>query len=366
MSRRGENIYKRKDGLWEARYVKEIDSYGKKKYASVYSRSYREAKAKRQDAMDRILLYQKPTSIRNMTISELVEEWLYINKPRIKLSTYQRYVGFYNNHIKENIGKLQVVYFTPVIARKFASERLESGLSGQTVNSILIFLRSCLKYGNQQYRLPLPEFKYYPSSKKEMRVLTQDEQNRLVTYLKDDMDIYKFGVLVALYTGLRVGELCALRWEDVDNDCIKVRQTMLRLQKEDGHGTEIIVGPPKTRSSQRIIPLLSSLITVMPHFRKKYQDQVYLLGTPALPVVEPRVMQNKFKKYLNDIGVEGATFHSLRHSFATRAIEAGMDVKTLTELLGHAGVQTTLNRYVHSSIEQKRAGVEKLGTLFKW
>lgn len=363
MSKRGENIYKRKDGLWEARYVKGIDMYGKKKYASVYAHSYREVKAKRQDAINNMILYQKPKVSSSLTVSELVEEWLCINKNRIKTSTYQRYCGFFKNHIKDIIGHLKVVYFTPVVIHEFAVNRANAKLSLQSVNAILIFLHSCLKYGHRQYNLPLPEIQYFTCYPKEMRVFSQEEQEQIVSFLKQDMDIYKFGIMIALYTGLRVGELCALKWEDVEKDCIKVRHTMIRLKKENGLGTEIVIGSPKTKKSQRIIPLPSPLIDLVKQFQEDNHNQTFILGTPALPMIEPRVMQYKFQKYLQELGIEGATFHTLRHTFATRCVECNFEIKALSEILGHTNVQTTLNRYVHSSLHQKRIHMEKLSSL---
>lgn len=364
MSRRGENIYHRKDGLWEARYVKEIDIYGKKRYGSVYSRSYREAKAKRQDMLDYLLLNQKPASLRNMTVGELTDEWLLINRSRLKLSTHQRYCGYWNNHIKYSIGNMKTVFFTSMVIRQFAANLLQSGLSEQSCNSVLIFLHSVMKYGHQQYNLPLPEFKYFQTEQKEMRVFSQEEQRRLVEYLKNDIDIYKFGVLIALYTGVRVGELCALQWGDIAENCINVRRTMQRLQKEDEKGTKIVIGPPKTKKSVRIIPILSCLEEYIYYFRSNHSPTSYVISDPRISLAEPRVMQYKFKKYMEDLHIEGASFHTLRHTFATRAVEAGIDVKALSELLGHSNVQTTLNRYVHSSLSHKRVNVEKLTSFF--
>lgn len=218
MARRGDSIYRRKDGLWEARYVKEIDINGKKKYGSVYAHSYREAKAKQQDAMDHILLYQRPPSTRKITVNDLAEEWLLVNRNRLKPSSIQRYQGFFKNHIKPVLGSVSVLYLTTVVIHQFAANRLEAGLAPQTVNAILTVLHSILKYGHRQYQLPLPEIVYLSNEKKEMRVLSLDEQKKLVNYLRQDMDIYKLGVLVALYTGVRIGELCALKWEDIDDN----------------------------------------------------------------------------------------------------------------------------------------------------
>ena len=364
MSRRGENIYLRKDGLYEARYVKAIDIYGKKKYGSVYSRSYREVKVKRQDALDNLLINQKPVSLRNMTIAELVEEWLYINKSRLKLSTYQRYCGLYNKHIKDSIGGIRIIFFSAISVREFALKLELCGLRAQSANCVLIFLHSVLKYGHQQYNLPLPVFKYFQTEQKEMRVFSREEQSKLVTYLKNDIDVYKLGVLIALCTGIRVGELCALRWSDIEDNCIKIRRTMLRLQKKDGKGTEIYIGPPKTKKSIRTIPVLSGMVNILLDFKEQSAPDSYVLSSPGYPLVEPRVMQYKFQQHLKELKIDGAPFHTLRHTFATRAVEAGIDIKALSELLGHSNVQTTLNRYVHSSLSHKRANVEKLKLFF--
>ena len=227
MPRRRDGIYHRKDGLWEARYVKEVDLTGKKKYGSVYGHSYKEAREKRQDALAHIVLYQKPPSARRITVKELAAEWLLVNQSRLKPSTCQRYQGFLKNHLEGSLGAMEVLYVTTVTIHQFAVERLASGLAPQTVNAILTLLHSILKYGHRQYQLPIPEIIYLSVEKKEMRVLAQEEQKKLVAYLMHDLDVCKLGILVALYTGLRVGELCALKWEDIDKDSITVRRTML-------------------------------------------------------------------------------------------------------------------------------------------
>lgn len=363
MARRGEAIYHRKDGLWEARYLKEITPLGKKKYASVYGHSYREAKEKRQDALDNQLLFQRPTSIRNFTVSELANEYLYISKTRIKSSTLQRYQGILKNHISPIIGHINVIYLSSLAIHEYSLNRLESGLAPQSVNTTLIFLKACLKYGHRQYKLPVPEFSYLSETKKEKRVLSLEEQKKLAAYLSIDPDIYKFGVLLTLYTGLRLGELCALRWSDIEGSCIKIRQTMQRLQRNDGKGTVLHIGAPKTDTSVRCIPIPSFLLEQLAYFRELGFGQEYFLGERGQPIAEPRIMQYKFKKYLEEAGVDKANFHALRHSFATRCIELGFDVKSLSEILGHANIQTTLACYVHSSFELKQSNMELLSKI---
>ena len=360
MSRRGESVYHRKDGLWEARYVKEIDISGKKKYGSVYAHSYKEAKAKRQDVLDHILLYQKVPMVRRITVADLATEWLLINRCRLKPSSHRRYLGFYKKHIEPIIGSALVLNLTTVCIHHFAMDRLAAGLSPQSVNALLTMLRSILKYGNRQYKLPLPEIMYLNCEKKEMRVLSPDEQKLLSEVLMKDLDIYKLSVLVALYTGLRIGELCALKWTDIDTDSIHVRRTVQRLKKENGPGTELIVGDPKTKTSNRIIPIPSFLQELLSIFRENAPGTTYFLACQKTDMVEPRVLQYKFKQYLKAAGIENATFHTLRHTFATRCIECGFEVKSLSEILGHANVQLTLNRYVHSSFALKQANMELL------
>ncbi len=359
MARRGEAIYHRKDGLWEARYVKDIDICGKKKYGSVYGQTYREAKDKRQEILDRMLLCQSTVPLRKITIETLANEWLTINKSRLKKSSYQRYDGFLRNHITPVIGSAGAFHLSTSVVHEFSQNRLNAGLSPQTVNSVLVFLHSIMRYGHRQYHLPLPEFIYLSCGKKEMRVLSKAEQKHLVAYLLRESDIYKAGVLVALYTGLRIGELCALRWEDIQDSSIYVRRTVQRLKREDAKGTELYVSAPKTDTSYRMIPLPSFLKEFIETFRPN-DNAGYFLSTY---ITEPRVMQYKFKKYLQEARIENANFHALRHTFATRCVECGFEIKSLSEILGHANVQTTLNQYVHSSFELKKQNMERLASV---
>ena len=362
MPKKGDKVYKRKDGLWEARFVKEIGADGRKKYASVYAHSCAEAKEKRQAAMDRLLLYGTASAPRNITVGRLVCEWLALNRGRVKPSTFMRYKGFYRNHIEHRLGSRSVIGCESAVIHSFALALIDGGLSQISVNGVLIFLHSCFKYGARQYRLPMPDFVYFPRERAEMRVLSPAEQSRLERHLLTDIDVYKFGVLLTLYTGLRVGELCALRWADVGSGSLTVRSTMQRIS--DGGESRLIVGPPKTKTSARTIPLPPFLGEYLAHFGRGRLPEDFVLSAGDRRVIEPRVMQNRFKKYAAAVGIEGATFHTLRHSFATRCVDSyDFEIKTLSEILGHSSVEMTLNRYVHSSMDLKREQMSRLKLL---
>lgn len=358
MPRRGENIYHRKDGLWQARYVKGLDEFGKKKYGYVYAHSYKEVKEKRLDILSNITLISQTPSKRSIILTDLVREWLYINQNRVKPSTYQKYNNFLKNHIINQIGKYPIIYLTPIAIKQYTDKKLEEGLSATTINGILVFVHTCLKYGNQQYGLPVIDVIYLKQPKQEMRVLSVDEQRKLTIYLMNNTDIYKLGVLVALYTGMRIGELCALKWGDIRDGVIYINKTMQRLQRPNGNHSEIIIGEPKSNSSMRKIPLPFYIAELIEKFRQK--DDAQFMSRLYHPVIEPRVLQYQFKKQLKACGIDNANFHSLRHTFATRCVESEIDVKTLSELLGHSDVSVTLNKYVHSSFEQKVLSINKL------
>lgn len=360
MPRRGEYIYKRKDGRWEARYVREIGADGKKKYGSVYANSYRAVKDKQQYFM--LTPAQEMRCSANICVLDLTERWLSHIRNKVKLSTYRKYEGLCRNHIQPELGTIPLTLVSRAMIEVFAEKRKENGrtrggtLSVKTVNDILIVLGLIFDFAQEEYNISMPKVSLLREEKKEARVLSLTEQNKLTVYLLSDMDIYKFAILLALHTGLRIGELCALLWKDVTDSYIEINKTMQRLKGEKGK-TEIVIDSPKSGSSKRIVPLPEFLLPYIQQFRK---PQGYVISTARSQHSEPRILQHKFREITKRIGLENVTFHTLRHTFATRCVEAGFDVKTLSEILGHADVKTTLNRYVHSSFELKQMNMAKL------
>ena len=353
MPRRGENIFKRKDGRWEARYIKEIALDGTKKYGSVYAKTYREVKVKQQ------MCIKEPQTCgdrSSLTIKKVMTEWLYESKNQLKISSYQKYNAIFTNHISKRLGELPIKYLTPQIITQFTDDLLSEELSKETVNLILIVLGTGLNNAKEKYKVAVPEIHLFKTAKAQMRVFSESEQQTLVQQLLLQSDVFSFGILLALYTGLRIGEVCALKWEDITDNTIHICKTMERLKNANGV-TEVMILSPKTESSDRIIPIPTALKTIIEQHR---QESGYVLSRPNGKFTEPRLLQNKFAKCLAEYGIDKVNFHTLRHTFATRCIESGVDVKTLSELLGHSDVKTTLNRYVHSSLELKQKSIDKL------
>ena len=354
MPRRGENIFKRKDGRWEARYVKEVALDGSKKYGSVYAKTYHEVKAKQQLRINQPFGSARKSSA---TVDDVMLDWLNQNKNQLKISSYQKYQTTIRNHISKQLGKIRISNLTSVTISQFTDNLLTNeGLSKETANNVLIVLGMGLEFAKTHYQTIVPDIHLLRSSRAKTRVLSVYEQKILVHYLLSHDNIFSFGILLALYTGLRIGEICALKWEDVIENTIHISKTMQRLKNTSGK-TEVMILPPKTSSSDRIIPIPTALLPIIEKYRSK---SGYILTRPNGKYTEPRLMQNKFAECIKACGLEKNHFHTLRHTFATRCIESGMDVKTLSEILGHSDVKTTLNKYVHSSFELKKQSIDKL------
>ena len=240
----------------------------------------------------------------------------------------------------------------------------QGGLAPKTVTDILTIVKSTIEYA--KYRgfsiiCNLSKLSVKKNEKK-MRVLSHSEQQALTKVLVDEMDRYKFGVFLSLYTGIRIGELCALQWEDfcISQNTLRIRKTMQRIQDlENGSvsKTKIIITEPKSQCSVREIPLPTFIMDIAKPFITS--PKTYVL-TGNNRYVEPRTMQNRFKSYVKESQIDDANFHALRHTFATRCVEVGFEIKSLSEVLGHANVNITLDRYVHSSFDLKCANMNKL------
>lgn len=350
MPRKGENIYKRRDGRWEGRYKVGFNESGKVKYRSVYGHSYAEVK-------DKLLpLKAGPylkTAACNLTVKELFDEWLSGIKIRVKASTYANYHMKVEKHIIPVFGDLRYDMLTVQMIHAFIDEKLISGLSPKYVSDVIIVFKAMGKYTSKVYGTKniLADVVNPKYVKEEKPLLTQTQQRKLCNYLLSNLNATSMCVLLSYYTGLRVGEVCGLMWDDIDFDksILAVRRTVQRIRANNG-GTQLIVSSPKSRTSQRMIPIPNF---VMKMLRELRSGNNYYILSESTRVIEPRTLQNRFKSILKKVDLPSICYHSLRHMFATNCLQAGFDVKTLSEILGHASVETTLNRYVHSSLERK-------------
>lgn len=369
---KGENIFKRKDGRWEARYIKGYELSGKIKYGFCYGKTYREAKEK-VTKCKAALVNGKPIPSTNSRhrFAFYCDEWLRMRKPKVKESTYIKYDTALRKHIKPKLGGCFPMGMTTGLIDDFTEELLfEDELAPKTVHDVLVVLHGILKYTATFFTggFPAIEINYPKPGKKEMRVLSREEQTRFVSYLLDDMDTCKFGVLLTLFTGVRIGELCALQWGNISlkEQTIRIDATLQRLRDTStadnpGSRTRIVIGTPKSDTSIRTIPITDYTAELCGKMNPHSSAAYVLTGTENY--MEPRALQYRMEKYTRECGLEGVHFHTLRHTFATRAVEVGFEIKSLSEVLGHATTTITLDRYVHSSLILKRDNMKKLNAV---
>lgn len=374
MSKRGDNIRKRKDGRWEGRYKKGRTADGKINYGSVYGKSYREVKAKM------VAIGKEPSIVtlpkgREKTFGEVLDLWMSNNRIRLKGGTINKYQSLIDSHITPALGLVRITELDSTRINCFLESKLSNGkldgsggLAPSYVRSIMLVINAALKFAvSEQYCLPLRTPVCKPSiPKSELTILSMAEQQHLEKSLLLEFNCTCAGILISLYTGLRIGEICALTWDDVDlkNMVIHVRHTIARIKAEAnpyGASTILVLDTPKTKASIRDIPISTLLLPIL-HKLRAISSRGYLLSGNDL-FVKPRTFEYRYHKILDKYNIPSVNFHALRHTFATRCVEAGVDVKSLSEILGHANVSITLNTYVHSSMEMKRNQLEKLTTL---
>ncbi len=294
-------------------------------------------------------------------MEEIATQWLYEIKRSKKYSTFVKYESIYRCHLMSHMKNLDIGDISEEICRQMLREEYAgeshpgSGtLSKSVMDSICSVLNQILYFGGSPVTihskdvlagLPLQTFHRLP-------VFSVHEQARLVHYLRQNVDSYKLGILTCLLTGIRLGEICALETRDIhlQDRFIIIHQTVQRIAADKGEKkTALLVTAPKTFHSERRIPICSTLEIIL---KKDMKESVYLVNGNRL--MEPRTYQYLFHKILQKLSIERKGFHALRHTFATNCIASGMDPKCLSEILGHSDVKTTLNRYVHPSMEMKR------------
>lgn len=371
MARHGEKIRKRKDGRWEGRYKVGNDKNGKTLYKSVYGKTYTEVKEKLKN-VETLTENMLITKTKNFNFSYVVNEWFSSVKLNLKKSTIHKYEYLISKHIVPDLGKIPITELESNIINSFAERKLEkgslhssNGLSKSYVRTMMLIISATIKFAAQEGWCKNISSKIHKPSqeKKELQILSSLEQLSLEKKLLEELSTTSIGMLITLKTGLRIGELCALKWDDFDftNNILYVRSTVSRIKNPAGKGTVLIIDVPKTSSSIRAIPFSNDLKSILANAKKR-SNSCYVVSDKS-DFLSPRTFEYRYHKFMQQHQFPKLNYHALRHSFATRCIEYGVDVKSLSEILGHSNVSITLNTYVHSSINLKRAQLEKLPAL---
>jgi len=298
------------------------------------------------------------------TISEIANVWKADKKQYVKKSSFSAYVLLIENHLLPVFGEKQNIDEAEIQA--FVFQKLEQGLSHKTIKDILIVLKMVLKFGAKNKWIEYHPYDIqFPTEREKhnIEVLSRTNQKKIMKYIQEHFTFRNLGVYICLCSGMRIGEICALTWQDIDTDngVIHIKRTIQRIYViENGNRrTELILDTPKTKNSIREIPICKDLLRILKPFKKIVNPSFFVLTNDSKPT-EPRTYRSYYKKLMRVLEIPEIKFHGLRHSFATRCIESKCDYKTVSVLLGHSNISTTLNLYVHPNMEQKKKAIDQM------
>ncbi|NDV56635.1 site-specific integrase [Bacteroides sp. 519] len=297
-------------------------------------------------------------------ISKVIDLWKNDKKQYVKKSSYSAYMLLIENHLLPSFGNQLSVNESDV--QEFVFRKLDEGLSQKTIKDILIVLKMVLKFGAKNKLLEYQQFDIqFPTERErhEIEVLSKNNQKKIMNYVQEHFTFKNLGIYICLSAGIRIGEICALTWDNIDTETgiINIRKTIQRIYviEDNDRRTELILDSPKTKNSIRDIPMSRDLLKMLKPIKKVVNNSFYLLTNDAKPT-EPRTYRNYYKKLMKELDMPELKFHGLRHSFATRCIESNCDYKTVSVILGHSNISTTLNLYVHPNMEQKKKCIDQM------
>lgn len=304
------------------------------------------------------------------TFREISILWKEEKRKLVKRSTISAYAIILENHLLPAFGECYKAIAETAV-QNFVFDKLNAGLKQKTVKDFMIVLKMVYRYGVKIGAMEHRDWDIkYPVSQErnDIEVLSIANQRKLISFLAENFTFRNLGIMLCLHTGMRIGEVCALQWEDIDitQGVINVRRTIERIYiiENDVRRTELIISAPKTQNSIREIPLSKELIRLLKPLKKVVNNGFYVLTNESKPT-EPRTYRNYYKSVLQNLRIPLLKFHGLRHSFATRCIESQCDYKTVSVILGHANISTTLNLYVHPNLEQKKRCIDKMTKMLK-
>lgn len=313
---------------------------------------------------------------RKILYKDWIYSWLIEKKDYIKESTYANYSNNIFNHIIPKLGNYTLNEINHKIIQDFLLELSKNGrkdntggLSEKTIKDITIIVKGSIKKGINEGKIKHIELSFnYPKDNKEksIYILTKYEQNKITNYVLDNRNTKNIGFLISLYSGIRIGELCALQWKDIDfkNNKLMISKTIQRvyIKDKDKSISKVIITTPKTKNANREIPVNKDFLEIIKSLKTDKDN--YILSNSD-KYIEPRTYRKYFNKILKELKIKHFNFHSLRHTFATNCISLGCDYKTVSELLGHANVNITLNLYVHPRYSQKKKCIDLVSKIFQ-
>lgn len=370
MAKKGENIYKRKDGRWEGRYIKKREKSGKIIYGSIYGKKYSEVKNKLMILKANHLEQKQNLVYSSHKFSDWLIYWMTTKvRNNVKQTTYSNYRRLAEKHIIPDLGEYKMQELQPKLLQNYIYLLQEKGLAAGSIKNIFNIVKKSLKDAQRQeliYENPCATVELPQLTKKRIYALTMLQQRKLENVAFEEKKCS--AIILALYSGMRIGEISGLKWSDIDfeRDLIFVNRTVSRITAENSvfYKTKLIEDTPKTSESIRQIPLAESLKKYLED-KKRMSTSDYVIENDKGGLTEPRTITNKFKKQVKQAGLEDFNFHVLRHTFATRCIENGVDIASLSKILGHQSIKMTLDTYTDSLMETRRLAMATIDVLFK-
>lgn len=311
-----------------------------------------------------------------MTLNDVIGPWKKHKERQVKKTSLATYLVHWYNHIKPDLGDTLLEDLTKKHIMSWLYSKMDSGISKKGCVDILIVLKMLMRYAAEEFDVLVPDTNWkmiWPTDnmqvEKKIERYTEAESKKIAAYVKENPQPRNIAILIALCTGFRIGEICGLKWEDIDinNKLIHVKRTIERYYDYESHTTFIVTNTPKTASSNRSVPIVQQILPMLKNFKKAYREDYYVCTCTEKPT-EPRTLRNYYRDFiLKKVGLDHCIkFHGLRHTFASTLIENKVDVKTASVILGHADVTTTMNIYVHPSEDAKRDAVKSgLKNFFK-
>lgn len=301
-----------------------------------------------------------------VSFRDISEQWKEEKRHYVKQSSFATYVSLLDRHILPAFGDCDDVGEAQVQA--FVRTKYQEGRSHSSIQLMVLVLKMIVRFGEKSGYWPPHrwDIRYKAGKLPSPALLTPRQHETLLRYIRNNLSSKAFGIYLCLSSGIRIGELCALRWEDLDlaEGILRINKTCSRICLPGKASTRVQIGPPKTSSSFREIPLSEDLIHLATRLGAGAAPSSYILSGSPRPI-EPRSYRNYYKALLSGLSIQQVKFHALRHSFATRCIEAGCDYKTVSEILGHANINTTMNLYVHPGFQQKKDCIERVNSLMR-